>query len=114
MSTFEKLNQSAEPSQKLTSLTTETTPLAIESNSQEASGKSSWTTEILQLFPKRSRNKAQILIHYVDKYLKVDDNQRVIYNDGTRGSHVVDLVRYSPFRLEHDTARGCASIRSGT
>ena len=50
------------------------------------------------LLPKNMRGKARILVHYLNG-ISVNDMQRIVYNDGEVGSHVLDLVKYavSPF-----------------
>lgn len=54
---------------------------------------------LADLLPKHLRNKARMLLHYLNSQLKLDNQQRVIYGDGSVGSHIIDLVRYniSPF-----------------
>lgn len=47
-----------------------------------------------KLFPKRSRSRASLLLHYALKHISLDENERVRYGDGSSGSHIVDLVRY--------------------
>ena len=47
-----------------------------------------------ELLPKNLRNRAKVLLHYIDGKIRLSDQQRVIYEDGTTGSHLLDLVRY--------------------
>ena len=51
-----------------------------------------------ELLPKNMRGKARILVHYLNG-INVNNMQRIVYNDGVVGSHVLDLIRYtvSPF-----------------
>ena len=64
--------------------------------------KSNKTTSKLEnlpdLLPKNMRSKARILVHYLNG-INVNNMQRIVYNDGVVGSHVLDLIRYtvSPF-----------------
>lgn len=90
------------PSQNLTAISEPQMPSAsVVEEKEEPTAKSnepdlheSATEEITKLFPKRSRSRASLLLHYVMKNMSLDGNQRVMYNDGSRGSHIVDLVRY--------------------
>ena len=56
-------------------------------------------SSLAELLPKRLQNKAKILLHYLDGNVQVNDKQRIVYSDGSVGSHVLDMVRYfvSPF-----------------
>ena len=46
------------------------------------------------LLPKKLRNKARILLHYIDGKVNIDDRERIVYNDNHVGSYLLDIVRY--------------------
>ena len=50
--------------------------------------------EVLQLLPPRLRQKARVMLHYLKSKLQVNGEGRVVYSDGTQGSHLYDLLRY--------------------
>ncbi len=53
-----------------------------------------------ELLPKNLRNRARMVLQYLENgNATVNDVQRVVYDDGNVGSHIVDLTRYaiSPF-----------------
>ena len=53
---------------------------------------------LVDLLPKNLQNRARMLLHYIEN-VNVNDAQRIVYSDGSVGSHIVDLIRYavSPF-----------------
>jgi hypothetical protein len=51
--------------------------------------------EIVDSFPKRLQKKVQALVDQLGNRVKIDSNQRVVYDDGEVGSNIVDLIRYS-------------------
>lgn len=55
--------------------------------------------ELSNLLPKRLQNKARMLLHYLNGHVKLNEQQRIVYSNGSVGSHIIDLVRYniSPF-----------------
>jgi hypothetical protein len=56
-------------------------------------------SELASLLPKNMQSRARMMFHYIENAVSVNDTQRIVYDDGTVGSHVIDLVRYaiSPF-----------------
>ena len=51
---------------------------------------------LADLLPKNLKARARILLHYLENAnVNVNDVQRIIYADGTVGSHILDLVRYT-------------------
>ena len=57
-------------------------------------------TNISELLPKNLRNRARMVLYYLENAnIRVNDVQRIVYEDGSLGSHIIDLVRYaiSPF-----------------
>ena len=56
-------------------------------------------SELASLLPKNLQSRARMLFHYLENNVRVNDMQRIVYEDGTVGSHVIDLTRYaiSPF-----------------
>ena len=55
---------------------------------------------LADLLPKNMRSRARMLLHYVENgNVTVNDVQRIVYENGTVGSHILDLTRYaiSPF-----------------
>lgn len=46
------------------------------------------------LLPKKQQHKATVIVHFLKTLLKLDTNQRVVYEDGTIGSHLLDLLRF--------------------
>lgn len=60
-------------------------------------------SDIADLIPKNYRSKAKTLLHYVQRFIKLDSQQRVVYQPGNQiGSHIIDLVKYfvAPFPTE--------------
>ena len=51
-------------------------------------------TDVIRLLPKRYQTKARGLIHYLAGRINLDSDLRVVYDDGTTGSHILDLIRY--------------------
>ena len=51
-------------------------------------------SDLVKLFPKNYRNKVKLFLHYVQKRVKLDENDNVVYPDLTRGSNIIDHVRY--------------------
>lgn len=66
------------------------------SNAKVSSDVSSEFEEIITLFPKNYRNRAKSLIHYLKNHIELK-NGRVIYSDGSIGSHLLDLIKYYVF-----------------
>lgn len=56
------------------------------------------------LLPKRQQNKAAAIIHFLKSVVNMDSNNRIIYEDGSVGSHLLDLLRYytSPISIMKD------------
>jgi len=56
-------------------------------------------SHMADILPQKLRNKARMLLHYIDGKIKLDDRERIVYNDNHVGSYIIDLVRYyvSPF-----------------
>jgi hypothetical protein len=50
--------------------------------------------DLIGLLPKRIGNKATILFSFVRHKVALDDNGRVLYEDGSRGSYVIDLIKF--------------------
>jgi len=56
--------------------------------------------DIEKILPRNLQSRARMILHYLDSAnVHVNDMQRIVYSDGSVGSHIVDLVRYaiSPF-----------------
>ncbi len=53
---------------------------------------------MVEFFPKRLQNRARLLFHSIKNYIKIDDDNRVIYSaqDGAeyRGSSLIVLTHY--------------------
>ena len=55
---------------------------------------------LAELLPKNMRSRARIVLHYLESgNVTVNDLQRIVYQNGSVGSHIIDLTRYavSPF-----------------
>ena len=55
---------------------------------------------LAELLPKNMRSRARIVLHYLENgNVTVNDLQRIVYHNGSVGSHIIDLTRYavSPF-----------------
>lgn len=50
--------------------------------------------EIIDLLPKMYHARAKVILHYLLPSLKLDRNKHVIYDDGPRGAHILDYLRY--------------------
>lgn len=48
----------------------------------------------IELLPKNMQRKASVLVHSIQNYIDMDDNGRIIYEDGSVGSSVFDHIRY--------------------
>lgn len=74
------------------------TEVAIQEEQQHASNLES----LVDLLPKCYRSKAKTILHHLQDRITLNDIQRVVYDDGTVGSNVLDLIRYfvSPFVKE--------------
>ena len=56
--------------------------------------------QLAELLPKNMRSRARIVLHYLESgNVTVNDLQRIVYQNGSVGSHIIDLTRYavSPF-----------------
>ena len=51
-------------------------------------------SDLAQFLPKGYRQRAKILLHYLEPFIKLTDKDRVIYENGQLGSHILDLVKY--------------------
>ena len=49
---------------------------------------------LIGMLPKRYRNKAKIVLVILKGKVQFDDNHHILYQNGERGSHVVDLIKY--------------------
>ena len=54
-----------------------------------------------------------MLIHYLRGNVTIDDNQRVVYPDGTTGSHILDLIRYYVYPSTLKLSRPLDAIEFG-
>lgn len=64
------------------------------------SKRSSNVSQMAELLPKNLKTRARIILHYLENgNVNINDMQRIVYDDGTIGSHILDLTRYaiSPF-----------------
>ena len=55
---------------------------------------------LAELLPKNMRSRARLVLHYLENgNVIVNDLQRIVYQNGSVGSHIIDLTRYavSPF-----------------
>lgn len=59
---------------------------------------------IIDLLPKGYRNKAKLLMHYIPD-IKLNNQGRVVYADGSLGSSLYDLVRYFVSSAQMSSAR---------
>jgi hypothetical protein len=50
--------------------------------------------QMVELLPKNLRNRAKIMLHYLEGKITLNEHERVQYSDGAIGSHLLDLVRY--------------------
>lgn len=50
--------------------------------------------DIVDVLPKRFRNKGKILAHYLENQITLNPQERVVYPEGQVGSHFIDLARY--------------------
>lgn len=51
--------------------------------------------EYLELLPKRYRSRGKILLQYLmENQIGVTSKGRVVYGDGSIGSHLIDLIKY--------------------
>lgn len=48
----------------------------------------------ITLLPKNIRAKATMLMHYIDKLVRITDEGIVQYDDGSYGSNIIDLLKY--------------------
>lgn len=71
-----------------------TSAISVVESNRTAENETSTKDDVINLFPKRLRSRASLLLHYVLKYLSLDHNDRVVYEDTSPGSHIVDLIRY--------------------
>jgi len=55
--------------------------------------------KMAEILPKNLRNRARMLLHYLDGKVKLDTHERIVYSDNHVGSYLLDMVRYyvSPF-----------------
>ena len=56
--------------------------------------------QLAELLPKNMRSRARIVLHYLENgNVTVNELQRIVYQNGAVGSHIIDLTRYavSPF-----------------
>ena len=57
-------------------------------------------SDLPELLPKNMRSKARVLVHYLENGgVAVNDMQRIVYDDGEVGSHMLDLLRYGLSRF---------------
>lgn len=89
-------HQAHQPQQNIESspaIITEENTLPRESDQRREKG-SSEMIKMVELFPKNIRNKAKLLLQFVEPRIKTDSDDRVIYDDGQIGSHLLDLIRF--------------------
>lgn len=57
---------------------------------------------LANFIPKAYRHKGKLLLSFIEPTITLNSRQRVVYEDGTVGSHILDLLRYflSPFKTE--------------
>ena len=51
-------------------------------------------TELLTFFPKNYKSRARVFLHYALKYIRLNADDQVVYEDGQIGSNIIDLARY--------------------
>jgi hypothetical protein len=57
-------------------------------------------SDLPSLLPKNMRSKARVLVHYLENGgVVINDMQRIVYDDGSVGSHILDLIRYAVSRF---------------
>ena len=49
---------------------------------------------LVELLPKNLRNKARILVHYLENKITLNEHQRIVYENGEVGSYLLDMIRY--------------------
>ena len=55
---------------------------------------------LAEFLPKGYRSRARMLLHYLEGKVKLNAQQRVIYETGKVGSHILDLVKYFVANIE--------------
>ena len=45
--------------------------------------------------PKSYQGRAKVVMHYLAPHVRLTKKDRIIYPDGTIGSHILDLVKYT-------------------
>ena len=50
--------------------------------------------QTVALIPKKSRSKAHEIAQRLTRYLRIDENGRIVYPDGSFGSAFVDAIKY--------------------
>ena len=68
---------------------------------------------LVELLPKRYRQKATVIAHYLNGNIQLDPNQRIIYEDGSSGSHFLDLMRYFVYPKSIKVSRPIDAVRFG-
>ena len=66
-------------------------PLA---SGEDASINKVFWDEIIPLLPKSIRSKARIFLHHAQRFLKVDKDGLVELGEGTRGSSLLDVLKF--------------------
>lgn len=54
---------------------------------------------VLDLLPKSYKSRGRIILHHIEGQVKLNQQNRVVYQGGKQGSHIIDLLKYflSPF-----------------
>ena len=51
-------------------------------------------SDMVEILPKNLRNKARVLLHYIEGKVTLNAHERIVYGDGHVGSYLLDIVRY--------------------
>lgn len=68
---------------------------------------------LLVFFAKRFRSRISVLLRFILPRIKLDENMRVLYDDGSIGSNIIDLVRYYTIPTNTKTTRPTDAVRFG-
>jgi len=57
--------------------------------------KHDYMIKLAHFLPKSYQGKAKVVMHYLALHVRLTKKDRIIYPDGTIGSHILDLVKFA-------------------
>jgi hypothetical protein len=68
---------------------------------------------LVDLLPRQYRNKAKLLLGFLKPRVRLDEQMRILYENGDKGSNLLDMIRFYVLPISSKTKRPLDALRFG-